>query len=89
MDILSTTIYWFCSILEIFIFVRVLASWLPIVSPNSSFMRFIHTVTEPVLSITRKLISKSIFTSREILFDISPFVTLMILQLVVMSVRGF
>lgn len=67
-------------ILEIFILIRVVISWLPI-DRNSQIVGFIHTVTEPILSPIRKMIDKSIFGGRGQVLDFSPFIAYIILQL--------
>lgn len=80
MEIVLKTIDKFLYILEIFILIRVVISWLPI-SREHPIVEFIFTVTEPILSPLRKLIDKSIFGGKGQVFDLSPLIAYIILQL--------
>lgn len=79
MDVVLKALYNFVFILIIFIFIRVLISWLPI-DRNSRLCEFINTVTEPMLSPLRKLVDLSIFGGKGQIFDLSPFIAVIILQ---------
>lgn len=80
MEIFLKTLDKFFLILEIFILIRVVISWLPI-NRDNTIVEFIYTVTEPILSPIRKMIDKSIFGGRGQVFDLSPLIAYMILQL--------
>jgi YggT family protein len=80
MEIILKTIDKFLYILEIFILIRVVISWLPI-SHNHPIVEFIYTVTEPILSPIRRMIDKSIFGGKGQVFDLSPLIAYIILQL--------
>lgn len=71
----------FILVLIIFIFIKVVLSWLPI-DRNNRLYEFINTVTEPILSPLRKLIDKSIFGGKGQIFDLSPFIAVIILQVI-------
>lgn len=74
-----TALYLFCFILQAFIFIRVIVSWINI-NKDNKFIEFIINITEPILSPVRKLIDKSIFGGKGRIFDFSPFIALVILQ---------
>lgn len=79
MDLLLMALDKFIMVLIVFIFIRVILSWLPI-DRNNRLFEFINTVTEPILSPLRKLVDKSIFGGRGQIFDLSPFIAVIILQ---------
>ncbi|PKM50268.1 MAG: YggT family protein [Firmicutes bacterium HGW-Firmicutes-7] len=80
MDLFLAAIDKFLYILEVFILIRVVVSWLPIGRDNP-LIEFLYTVTEPILSPIRKMIDKSIFGGKGQVFDLSPLIAYFILQL--------
>ena len=75
MDTLRTFIYIFCQVLSLIIVARSLLSW---VAPNpyEQPMRFLHDVTEPILSPLRRIIP------RIGMIDITPVIAIIVLQVV-------
>ena len=71
--------------LTLFIFARVILSWLPMfgvnINPYSPFVRFIHQVTEPILEPLRRIIPPIGGT-----LDLSAMVALIVLQFVFIPV---
>lgn len=80
MEIILKTIDKFLYILEIFVLIRVVISWLPI-NRDNPIVEFIYTITEPILAPLRKMIDKSIFGGKGQVFDLSPLIAYIILQL--------
>lgn len=80
MLLILKTIGRFLFALEILILVRVVISWLPI-NKNNQFIELIYTITEPILYPIRRLIDKSIFGGRGQVFDLSPLIAYIILQM--------
>lgn len=80
MVIILKTISKFLYALEILIIVRVVISWLP-VNRDNKLVDIIYTITEPILYPIRKLIDKSIFGGKGQVFDLSPLIAYIILQL--------
>ena len=73
-------------IIELLILVRVMMSWLRI-SFYSPIGRIVFELTEPILSLARGLINKiGIDTG---IFDFSPIVALLILNLIQAAIRNF
>jgi len=58
------------------IFIRVLFSWLPLEHRASEFYRFLHAITEPVLAPISRIMPRLGG------LDFSPFVAILLLQLV-------
>lgn len=70
----------FIFILIALIFIRVVLSWLPL--NNNRLNDFINVTTEPILTPIRTLVNHSIFGGKGQLLDLSPFVAVIILQVV-------
>ena len=66
--------------LEMLIFVRIILSWLPI-GYNNPIVRFLYTMTEPVLGPVRDMLSKSPLGGGYGL-DFSPIFALILMRLV-------
>jgi len=75
MNVVISVIGLLFQIMELAIIVRVLMSWLNI-SPYSSFARFLAQITDPVLEPLRKRLPTIG------MFDISPIVAILLLDLV-------
>lgn len=68
------TIKMFRSFLDIVIFIRILASWIPDEYKDNVFMRLVYDFTEPILRPIRNLINKSSFGGPGIMIDFSPII---------------
>lgn len=80
MELILKTLDKFFYILEIFVLIRVVISWLPI-DRDHPIIELIYTLTEPILSPIRRMIDKSIFGGRGQVLDLSPLIAYIILQL--------
>ncbi len=80
MEIVATAVYWLIEIVQWTIFLRVIVSWLPVRRENP-LIRALFTVTEPILSPIRSIISKSSI-GKNTMFDFSPIVAFLILSLI-------
>ncbi|MDR0958420.1 MAG: YggT family protein [Clostridiales bacterium] len=74
-----TAINWFTRVIEVLIFVNVILSWIPPLRA-SVFGRIIYSLTEPLLSPIRYLLSRSPI-SRSMPLDFSPIIALFLLQI--------
>ena len=70
-------IFWIASIA---IIVRALISWFP-VSKDNQIVKLLYQLTEPILAPIRRLVENSSI-GRSIMFDISPIVALILLEVV-------
>ncbi len=80
MDILRTFVYFFCQLLSLVIIARALLSWV-MPNPYEQPMRFLIEVTEPILSPLRRIIP------RIGMFDITPLIAIIVLQLLAEVMR--
>jgi YggT family protein len=67
-------------LVQFLIIVRIFMSWLP-TNQGTTFMRYLHMVTEPVLSPVRKLLSKTPLSRG--MFDFTPVIVILVLNLVI------
>lgn len=82
------------NIFEIVLIARVLISWLP-VSRNNKLIDLLYTITEPVLSPIRNMLSRSSFMNNSMfsMIDFSPIVAFILIgvlrNLILMVLRMF
>lgn len=82
------------NIFEIVLIARVLISWLP-VSRNNKLIDLLYTITEPVLSPIRNMLSRSSFMNNSMfsMIDFSPIVAFILIgvlrNLILMVLRLF
>lgn len=75
MDVFRYVVSWLCQILAIIIFARAIVSWFA-VSPYSPAVRFLNSITEPILRPLRRVVPR--FGA----VDITPMVAIIILLLI-------
>ena len=85
-QITITAIDLFAQVLMFLILVRVILSWLPI-KRDSAFVRFILTLTEPILSPIRHIIQKSPLGSPGMMLDFSPIIAWLVINLLTRLLR--
>lgn len=79
-NILSAAIVLFFRIIEVLILLRVIISFIPFGRENK-FLLFIYTVTEPILSPIRNMLSRSAF-GKNLMLDFSPVLAYLLLGFV-------
>jgi YggT family protein len=80
MDIILTAVNYFARVLDTLIFVRIIVSWLPI-SRDNVIIRFLFSVTEPILAPIRSLLSNSPLGGPGMMFDFSPIIAYVLIEL--------
>lgn len=75
------------TVVEFAILARVLISWLP-VSRDSSLIRILYQITEPILAPIRRIIERSAM-GRNMMFDFSPVIAFLLIGLLKNIVLGF
>ncbi len=75
-DILLDTIRLLCEVLSIAIFLRIILSWMAPMA-SGTFANILYRITEPILGPLRRVIP------RTGMFDFSPLVAIILLQLLV------
>lgn len=75
-------------IIDYAILIRCLLSWFPI-NRNNPVIAFIYTLTEPILSPIRNMISKSPLGSSALMIDFSPIFAFLLLSLISNLIRSF
>ena len=70
-----SVLYTFLSLLELLIFARVILSWVASPVSRNSVVQFIRNVTDPMLDPIRSILP------RTGMFDFSPMVAILVLQL--------
>lgn len=80
MDAVLYAINWVLKIFEFALIARVLISWLP-VSRDNKAVDLLYTITEPVLSPIRNMLSKSSFINNSMfsMMDFSPLVAFILI----------
>lgn len=81
MDIIISAIGVFIEILDYLILARVFLSWLPFGMDNP-IIRFIYTLTEPILAPIRNMISKSPLGGPGMVLDFSPIIAFFLIEAV-------
>ncbi len=81
MDIIISAIGVFIEILDYLILARVFLSWLPFGMDNP-IIRFIYTLTEPILAPIRNMISKSPLGGPGMVLDFSPIIAFFLIRVV-------
>jgi len=79
LEIFRITILYFLLLLEVFLVVRIVLSWLP-VKPNNIIRKYTIMLTEPMLDPTRKLLEKSIIGGRAYMLDLSPLIVFIVIN---------
>ena len=82
--LIKSVVHVFVYALEVFLFVRVIMSWIP-GSDDNAFGNFIYAVTEPLVGTVRNLLNK-IRALRELPFDFSVLVSYLILNILLMFI---
>jgi YggT family protein len=67
-------------LMQFLIIVRIFMSWLP-TDQRTTFIRYLHMATEPVLSPVRKLLERTPVNRG--MFDFSPFIVILVINLVI------
>lgn len=80
-EVLYTAFSMLVRLLYVFIFIRVLMSWLPI-DRNNPFANVIYTLTEPILAPIRKMLFNSPLGGQGMMIDFSPFIAMLLFELV-------
>lgn len=76
-----TTLSWFLSAIEIFLFARVVLSWITTGGPMLKRLHLaVYNLTEPILQPIRALIEHSIFRGNGNVFDISPLIAFIVID---------
>jgi len=78
--IFTTLVSVFLSVLNFFMLVRAVMSWLPI-DEDSAFANFVYAMTEPIIIPIRMLLEKS-ETVRSMPIDLSFFIAFVLLSIV-------
>lgn len=79
-------IVWALQIYAFIILVRALLSWFPNIDHSNPIVQFLHQVTEPVLQPVRNALSSNFPQLRTV--DLSPLVVLVLIQFIMIIVRG-
>jgi YggT family protein len=74
------------TIIEFAVLARVIISWIPVQKENK-LIAFLYLVTEPILAPIRGMIERSSF-GKNMMFDISPIIALLLIYLVRSIVLG-
>ena len=83
MNVLTTTIVWFLTALEIALFARAILSWVSVAAPAiHGLQRLLYELTEPMLQPIRALIERSIFQGNGNIFDISPLIAFILIDVI-------
>ncbi len=80
--VFTNLVSFFLMALEVMMFIRVILSWMP-VDDDSPIVRFIYTMTEPVIAPVRIILERS-ETVRSLPIDLSFFVAFLLLSVVQM-----
>lgn len=80
MVVLTGTVYFLISVLQVMMLVRAIMSWFPI-DEDGAFFRFINGCTEPVIAPVRTLLEKLNFF-QNIPIDMSFFITFLLLSVI-------
>lgn len=67
------------SVMQFFILLRVIFSWLQI-KPSNIMIRFVYNITEPILAPIRNLINKMGGSGQMVRLDLSPLIAILFLQ---------
>ncbi|OJV64760.1 MAG: hypothetical protein BGO41_14275 [Clostridiales bacterium 38-18] len=86
MDILKVALFYFFEVITYLIFGRAMLSWL-IRDPRNPIMKFLIQITEPILSPIRSLLFRLKIGGNMV--DFSPFVALVIFQVLMGLVRAW
>ena len=73
-------------LIQFLIIVRIFMSWAP-TNRNTTFMRYLHMVTEPILSPVRNLLAKTPLGNT--MFDFSPIAIFLLISFIVRLLRGY
>ena len=71
-------------LIQFLVIVRIFMSWIP-TNRNTTFMRYLYMVTEPILSPIRNLLAKTPLGNS--MFDFSPLVIFLLISFVVRLLR--
>ncbi len=82
--LIKAIVHVFVYALEVFLFIRVIMSWIP-GSDDNAFGNFIYSVTEPLVGTVRKLLNR-IRVLRESPLDFSVLVSYMILNFLLLFI---
>lgn len=80
--VFTNLVSFFLTVLEVMMFIRAFLSWLP-VDDDSPIVRFVYTMTEPIIIPVRVLLERS-ETVRSLPIDLSFFVAFLLLSAVQM-----
>jgi len=86
LDILKVALFYFFEVITYLIFGRAMLSWL-IRDPRNPIMKFLIQITEPILSPIRSLLFRLKIGGNMV--DFSPFVALVIFQVLMGLVRAW
>lgn len=79
---------YFFKIIDIFILVRVVLSWLPL-NQDSALIHIVYRLTEPILGPIRKLLERSVLGGKGLMIDFSPLIAWLILDFIESSLLYF
>ena len=71
----------FIQVLIVAVFIRVLLSWFQ-VNPENSFVNFVYEITEPLLAPFRRFVTVG-------MFDLSPIIVIILLEVIRELIRRF
>jgi len=76
--IIIYTVYWFFELIKYLILARCIMSWIPSLTRNP-IGKLVYSLTEPILSPMRKLVSKLSGNGRSMMIDFSPILAFILL----------